>query len=105
MGNCDGPEIRHWGATDTAEIELGGVTIGMIHDSGVAKARRSRMRARFPEARVVLFGHSHIPCNEDEDGLLLLNPGSPTWKRTSPHESMALLWIENGVPEAEIVPV
>jgi predicted phosphodiesterase len=63
------------------------------------------MRKRFPEARVVIFGHSHIPWNEDADGLLLFNPGSPTWKRQAPITSMCLLWIENGEVEGEIVPV
>ena len=84
MGNCDGPDIRQWGATERADIALGGVPIGMIHDSGLTKGRRQRMRKQFPDARVVVFGHSHMPANEDEDGLLLFNPGSPTWKRRQP---------------------
>lgn len=105
MGNCDAFDIREWGATNEIEIELGGVQIAMLHDSGLSKGRRQRMSARFPNARVVVFGHSHIPMNEDEDGLLLFNPGSPTWKRTAPFPSMGLLWIENGTVEGEIFPV
>ena len=77
----------------------------MLHDSGVTKARRERMRKLFPEARVVVFGHSHLPVNEDVDGLLLFNPGSPTWKRKAPFTSMGLLWIEDGSVEGEIFPV
>src|SRR4028118_1696795 len=53
----------------------------MIHDSGTKKGRSGRMRRRFPGARVVVFGHSHIPWLADEDGLMLLNPGSPTARR------------------------
>ena len=105
MGNCDALDIRDWGADEAAEIELGGVRIGMIHDSGLTKGRRERMRARFPGARVVVFGHSHLPVNEDADGLLLFNPGSPTWKRKAPFPSMGLLWIEDGRVEGEIFPV
>lgn len=105
LGNCDGLDVRDWGATDAAELELGGVRIGMVHDSGGREGRRKRMRKLFPEARVVVFGHSHIPWNEDEDGLLLFNPGSATWKRTAPFTSMGLLWIEGGEVEAEIFPV
>jgi predicted phosphodiesterase len=63
------------------------------------------MRSRFPGARVVVFGHSHIPLNEENDGQLLLNPGSPTWKRQAPFTSMGLLWIEGDSVEAEIFPV
>jgi len=105
MGNCDALDIRDRGATDEARVELGGVKIGMIHDSGLTDGRRARMRARFPDERVVVFGHSHMPVNEDEDGLLLFNPGSPTWKRRAPFPSMGLLWISNGEVEGEIFPV
>jgi putative phosphoesterase len=105
VGNCDGHDVRAWGATDTAEVELGGVRIAMLHDSGTKERRRRRMREQFPDARVVVFGHSHIPWNEDEDGLLLFNPGSATWKRTAPFTSMGLLRIEDGDVEGEIFPV
>lgn len=105
VGNCDGMDVRHWGATDTAQVSLEGITIGMVHDSGQKIGRRERMRKLFPDARVVVFGHSHIPWNEDSDGVLLFNPGSPTWKRRAPFTSMGLLWIEDGKVEGEIFPV
>lgn len=105
MGNCDGWNVRDWGAPESLEVTLGGVRIAMLHDSGDRQGRWERMRKAFPEARVVVFGHSHLPWNEDRDGLLLFNPGSATWKRTAPTTSMGLLWIEDGAVEAEIVPV
>lgn len=105
MGNCDGWDVREWGAAESKSVTLGGVEIGMIHDSGTAAGRRRRMRKRFPNARVVIFGHSHLPMNEDDDDLLLLNPGSPTWKRQAPYPSMALLWIEDGEIAAEVFAV
>jgi putative phosphoesterase len=105
MGNCDAMDVRDWGATDDAEVDLGGIRIAMLHDSGEKNGRRKRMRARFPEARVVVFGHSHLPVNEDDGELLLFNPGSPTWPRMAPFPSMGLLWIENGTVEGEIFPV
>ena len=105
VGNCDAHDVRDWGATEEAEIELGGIKIAMLHDAGPTKNRRPRLRERFPDARVVVFGHSHMPVNEDEDGLLLFNPGSPTWKRMAPFPSMGLLWIADGSVEGEIFPV
>lgn len=104
-GNCDGHDVRDWGATGEAAVEIDGVAIGMVHDSGPTRGRWERMRARFPSARVVVFGHSHMPVNDDGDGLLLFNPGSPTWKRKAPFPSMGLLWIDNGEVEGEIFPV
>ncbi|MQB00024.1 MAG: YfcE family phosphodiesterase [Actinobacteria bacterium] len=105
MGNCDGWDVRDWGATETKVVDLAGIEIGMIHDSGTTIGRRERMRKRFPTARVVVFGHSHMPVNEDDGDLLLLNPGSPTWKRRAAYNSMALLWIEDGEVAAEVFAV
>jgi putative phosphoesterase len=99
-GNLDPPDS---GLPETLEFELGGVPVAMIHDSGPKRGRRNRLRRRFPEARVVVFGHSHIPWLEDEDGLLLLNPGSPTDKRRRPDHTFALLSVEDGDVWAEIV--
>jgi putative phosphoesterase len=104
-GNCDGLDVRHWGAAERREVELGGVRVALIHDAGARSGRRPRLRSAFPRARVVVFGHSHLPWNEDVDGLLLLNPGSPTWPRRAPCPSMGLLWIEDGAIDAEVFPV
>jgi predicted phosphodiesterase len=51
----------------------------------------------------VVFGHSHIPWLEDEDGLLLLNPGSPTDKRRQPEHTFALLRKGRGGVSADIL--
>ena len=99
-GNLDPPEAR---LLETVEFELGGVRIAMIHDSGRKRGRRNRMRQRFPGARVVVFGHSHIPWLEDEEGLLMLNPGSPTDRRRQPEHTLALLWAENAEVRAEVL--
>ena len=88
---------------ETLELEFGGARVAMIHDSGPKRGRRARMGRRFPEARVVVFGHSHIPWLEDEGGLLLLNPGSPTDKRRQPDHTFALLRAEDGEVSAEVL--
>ena len=99
-GNLD-PECL----PETLELGFGGAKVAVIHDSGPKRGRRARMRRRFPEARVVVFGHSHIPFLEDEDGLMLLNPGSPTDKRRQPRRTFALLRAEEGDVRAEILPM
>ena len=99
-GSLDLPEAK---LPEVLQFEFGGVKVAMIHDSGPKKGRRSRMRRRFPEARVVVFGHSHIPWQEDEDGLLLLNPGSPTDRRRQPVHTFALLRVEDGKVGAEVL--
>ncbi|MBS2004206.1 MAG: metallophosphoesterase family protein [Cyanobacteria bacterium SZAS LIN-5] len=91
---------------ETLEFELSKVRIAMIHDSGEKKQRAARMRARFPHADLLVFGHSHIPTNQLEGGLLLFNPGSPTDRRMQPELTMGLLEIDNGkIKNAEIIPL
>jgi uncharacterized protein len=99
-GNLDPPEA---GLPETLEFEFGGARVAMIHDSGTKRGRRSRMQRRFPEARIVVFGHSHIPWLEDQDGLILLNPGSPTDRRRQPAHTFALLRVEDSEVTADIL--
>ncbi|WP_061292984.1 metallophosphoesterase family protein [Herbidospora cretacea] len=102
-GNNDGPDVE---APETLELTLGGLRVAMIHDSGPAKGRIARMKARFPDADLVVYGHSHIPLDDSGDGLRIFNPGSPTDKRRQPHGTLGVLRVEDGVlVAAEIVPV
>lgn len=99
VGNNDGPDVPAWGATETAALELGGLRIAMIHDSGPATGRFARLRRRFPEAGLVVFGHSHIPLDSGPapaDGLRIFNPGSPTDRRRQPHGTIGVLQIDDG---------
>ena len=101
-GNVDRPELREL-LPETVEVELGGARVAMIHDAGPAQGRVRRMRVRFPEADAVVFGHSHLPLHEEEDGFQIFNPGSPTERRRSPRHSMGVLRVEAGRPAFEHV--
>jgi putative phosphoesterase len=105
-GNNDGPEVAAWGAPETLEFELGGLPIGMVHDSGPTHGRGARLRRAFPAAALVVFGHSHIPWDQIHDGQRAFNPGSPTDRRRQPHATMGELVIEDGrLLTARIFPV
>lgn len=91
LGNNDGPEIASWGAPETLEFEIEGLPVAMIHDSGPKNGRLQRMRRRFPGAGLIIFGHSHIPLEQSDNGFRILNPGSPTDRRRQPRGTMALL--------------
>ena len=55
------------------------------------------MRRRFPEADLVVFGHSHVPVDEEGmQGQQLFNPGSPTQRRRQPHRTMGVLVVGDG---------
>ena len=105
-GNNDGPDVAAWGAPETLELDLDGVRVAMIHDSGQKQGRARRMRDRFPHADLVVFGHSHIPWDTQEDGQRLFNPGSPTDKRRQPRGTIGRLVVDGGrIVSLEIVPV
>jgi putative phosphoesterase len=106
LGNNDGPDVAAWGAAETAELDLDGLRVAMIHDSGPASGRLARMRRRFPAAGLVVFGHSHIPLDVSAGGLRIFNPGSPTDRRRQPRGTLGLLTIDAGqLTQASIVPV
>ncbi len=105
-GNNDGPDVAAWGAPETLELVIEGVNVAMIHDSGAAKGRLNRMRRRFPNADLVVFGHSHIPLDDRDLDLRIFNPGSPTDRRRQPCGTIGLLEVEKGqLLTAQIVAV
>ena len=96
LGNNDRPDVAEWGAPETLELDLDGVTVAMVHDSGPAAGRLARLRRRFPTADLVVFGHSHIPLDQTEGGFRIFNPGSPTDRRRQPHRTLGELTITDG---------
>jgi putative phosphoesterase len=75
---------------ETRMVEVPGARIAMIHDAGPARGRLPRLRRRFPGADAVVFGHSHIPLHEHDNGFQIFNPGSPTDRRREPRHTMGL---------------
>jgi uncharacterized protein len=95
-GNVDEPLLRER-LPAAIEFDVEDVRIAMTHDAGPGRGRLQRMRRRFPDARVVLFGHSHMPLHEsDAHGFQLFNPGSPTERRRSPARTMGLARVAHG---------
>ena len=96
MGNTDGSGVQRWGARPTLDLDLDGLRVGMIHDSGATQGRGRRLRAMFPDADLVVFGHSHIPADVVDDGLRVFNPGSLTDPRAQSPPSYGVLTIAVG---------
>jgi uncharacterized protein len=84
-GNNDHGALRER-LPEIARAEIEGIRFAVVHETGDAKGREQRCAARFPDADVLVFGHSHIPWDTTApSGLRLLNPGSPTDRRRQPH--------------------
>lgn len=84
-GNNDGDDLRAV-LPEVATVTLDGVRIGVVHETGQKANRERRMAAAYPDLDVLVFGHSHIPWDTTaENGMRLLNPGSPTDRRREPY--------------------
>ena len=95
-GNNDGPALRAR-LPEVARVELGGLRMAVVHETGPAAGRERRCAARFPDTDVLVFGHSHIPWDTvAPGGLRLLNPGSPTDRRRQPYATYLTATVASG---------
>jgi putative phosphoesterase len=102
-GNVDDLEVR-MALPAVAVVPAGQRRIYVIHDAGPSAGRLERLRARYPEADAVVFGHSHIPLHaRAEDGFQIFNPGSPTERRRSAHHTMGLVRADAQGLEFELI--
>ncbi|OIO40141.1 MAG: hypothetical protein AUJ75_00440 [Candidatus Omnitrophica bacterium CG1_02_49_10] len=102
-GNMDEPILkRRFPEKDI--VNLGGFAIGLYHGSGSPEHLLERVAKRFESDKVdvIVFGHSHTPLKVHKDGVLFLNPGSPTDKIFSPYNSCAIIEINDKL-DAKIV--
>jgi putative phosphoesterase len=100
-GNNDGPPLRER-LPEVASVTVDGLAIAVVHETGTARGREERCEVAFPEAAVLVFGHSHIPWDTTTArGLRLLNPGSPTDRRRQPH----CTWMTASVADGTLVDV
>jgi putative phosphoesterase len=95
-GNNDGAEIRAR-LPEVARVELDGLRLGVVHETGQATGRERRCDAAHPGLDVLVFGHSHIPWDTvTPRGMRLLNPGSPTDRRRQPHHTYLTADVSGG---------
>ena len=98
----------------TIQLSFDGVSIGITHGHGklreyltdrikyIAHGYRlemftPRLQATFPDARVIIFGHTHRTLNRWVNGQLLFNPGSSHIpEKTATYPSVGLLTIRSG---------
>lgn len=95
FGNVDPPEVRSV-FQEKRIIEAEGFRIGVTHGH-IGKKKKTPERAfeAFQQKKLdlIVFGHSHIPYSQMQEGTLLFNPGSPTDKRFQPLFSYGVIEI------------
>lgn len=105
-GNCDRAETAARLGRQRI-VQAGGLNIGLTHGHLFPHLPTPQSALRtFAEAQVqaVVFGHSHAPLCEWQEGVLLFNPGSaarPLGEIKKP--SYGLLTIDEGQIQGEII--
>jgi putative phosphoesterase len=100
-GNCDvGGGIL---LPMAANVELGGVRVIVAHRDRDLGGSLDPVRAG---ARVAIIGHSHIAGVGERDGVLWVNPGSPSFPRNGEPPSVAIVSVTaDGEVSAKVVPL
>ena len=101
-GNVDDPHDPALPGART--LQIGGVTIHVSHGHELGRPTAELALARYADAHVVVFGHTHRPVVlRAADGRLGVNPGAAGPRRFDLQPSVARLTIRSGAAEAEII--
>lgn len=102
-GNTDSPAVIDI-LGQKVTLELNGFRVALTHGHlGSGNTTPERALNTFPDADVIVFGHSHQPYNQRHGNKLLLNPGSATDPREEPRPSVAILTLDKTGASAEFV--
>lgn len=78
---------------------FGDFRVGMLHGHGGGRLTAQKLTEQILVGKVdiAVFGHSHRPLCEWNDGTLLFNPGSATDRRWEPRHSYGIIRIDTGI--------
>jgi putative phosphoesterase len=101
-GNMEEPALAQALPTELV-VDVEEARIGLVHVPGPAAGREARLRGRFPGCQAVVYGHTHVPQVERDEGVWILNPGSPTERRRAPEHTMLLLEVRGSEIEPTLL--
>ena len=105
-GNCDGPEIRAR-VPQVLERRIEGLDIVLTHGDQLGSPAPAALHRRWPEADVIIFGHTHRPLLTTIDVVrTVMNPGGAGHRRFDLPASVGIMELEAGLPpRARLVPL
>jgi putative phosphoesterase len=90
FGNTDGFHLRRR-LTEKVERKLAGRRMVLIHGHQFGSPHPADLAAAFPDADIVVFGHTHRPLAERIGSALFINPGAAGPARFGLKPSVAIL--------------
>lgn len=104
-GNMDSPELKHT-LPEKLVFEVSGKKIGVTHGKGASfKVLKYVEEAFSQNLDIVIFGHSHLPFNEEKNGTLYFNPGSVTDNVFAKHRTFGIIEIDGDDIRAQIIEI
>lgn len=97
-GNTDGFDVRAVTA-ERVRLELEGWQVLLTHGHELGSPRPDSLRDAYPDADIIVFGHTHAPLAEAFRGALMVNPGAAGPARFRLRPSIALLELAPGARE------
>ena len=85
-------------------VPAGGIHIHVSHGHELGSPTPEKLLAAYSQD-VLVYGHTHKQLVTRADGRLVVNPGAAGPQRFNLVPSVARLTINNGIAEAEIVPI
>jgi putative phosphoesterase len=97
-GNTDGEEVRQH-VPQVASVELEGFDIVVTHGDQLGSPTPEALNAAFPEAQIIVYGHTHKPLLTVVDVVVtVMNPGGAGHRRFGLPPSVGILELEPGIP-------
>ena len=105
-GNTDGWDIRSR-VLQVASLRLDGFDIVVTHGDQFGSPTPEKLNAAFPEAEILIYGHTHRPLLTTVDVVVtVMNPGGAGPKRFDLPPSVGIMELEAGIPpRARLVPL
>jgi hypothetical protein len=97
-GNTDGAELRRR-LPDVARLRLDGFDIVVTHGDQLGTPTPAGLVAAFPDAEIIVYGHTHEPLLEVMDRTItVMNPGAAGPARFDHRPSVGIMELEPGIP-------
>jgi len=102
FGNTDGFEMRSRLKPEIVR-KAGGRILVVVHGDRYGAPTPARLHEQWPEADIIVFGHTHRPTLETIGRTLFVNPGAAGPARFRTRPSVAILSLDDGPPEVRFI--
>jgi putative phosphoesterase len=93
------------GLPELARCELAGVRVLVVHGDRLGSPTPEKVAERYPDADLVVYGHSHRPALSKIGGTVVVNPGSAGRRRFRNPVSVARAELRDGEANVVLVPL